>query len=392
LAQQIKFECNLKEEKKMERRAILPTYGPPSKKTSIAWLVLLICTIGAVLIAVMVAAQDASAQDDPDPSAGWFQRCTSVFPKDSNGIESRPFDPIRFPGTPEPVGHRHLFVGATNISPTSTADYLQLGGSTCAFQVDSNAAKVFGDKVIGGNYSSYWAPDLMLRDSTPDNPHWAGVKQFNAYYKKGASSIDRQTVKRFPSGLKMIIRDDNTSKTNVKWYCAGLNNGSNGIYRERPYDCNTTPETSGGHPWVTTRITFPQCGTGALDGRPDDPNTPNIDESEHISHMAYAGDNGCPKDHPLVFPRLILTVKYDTSLGANSQLAIYRGDDPVQKEDPSMADPGMGFHADYFEAWKTDAAFKDTYPTKGTADSLQFFVDHCIKAGINCRDGDMLPQ
>ena len=359
----------------MERRAILPTYGPPSKKTSIAWLVMVICTIGAALLAVMVAAQGASAQDDPDPSAGWFQRCTLA--------KTDYFDPIRFPGTPPPVGHRHLFVGATNISPTSTADNLPLGGSTCAFQVDSNAAKVFGDKVIGGNYSSYWAPDLMLRDSTPDNPHWAGVKQFNAYYKKGASSIDRQTVKRFPSGLKMIIRDDNTSKTNVKWYCAGLNNGSNGIYRERPYDCNTTPETSGGHPWVTTRITFPQCGTTDASGKV------LTDSTNHISHMAYAGDNGCPKDHPLVFPRLILTVKYATSLGANSKLAIYSGDDPVQKEDPSMADPGMGFHADYFEAWKPDAAFSP--PKVGTADSLQYFVDHCIKAGINCRDGDMLP-
>jgi hypothetical protein len=115
--------------------------------------------------------------------------------------------------------------------------------------------------------------------------------------------------------------------------------------------------------------------------------------NNHISHMAYAGDNGCPKDHPLVFPRLIVTVKYATSLGANSQLAIYRGDDPANpapKEDASMADPGMGFHADYFEAWKSDAAFDDT--SKGTADALQYFVDHCIKAGINCRDGDMLPQ
>jgi Domain of unknown function (DUF1996) len=108
--------------------------------------------------------------------------------------------------------------------------------------------------------------------------------------------------------------------------------------------------------------------------------------------MVYAGDNGCPKDHPLVFPRLILTVKYGTSYGANSQLAINTGDDPANPgpvEDSSMADPGMGFHADYFEAWKTDAAFQDQ--TKGTGDALQYFVDHCIKAGINCRDGDMLP-
>jgi Domain of unknown function (DUF1996) len=389
----------------MERRAIFPTYGPPSKKTSIAWLVMVICTIGAALLAVMVAAQSGSAQDDPDPSAGWFQRCTSVFPKDSNGIESRPFDPIVYPDTPPtppPVSHQHLFVGATAIGnfytnalppdngpfPIYNADgtlndkisqfyrystfkELEAGSSTCGFQVDSNAAKVFADTVIGGNYSSYWAPDLKVRNGT-----WAGVKQVNAYYKKGASSIDRQTVKRFPSGLKMVIRDDNTNKTNVKWYCAGTVTGSNGIYRERPYDCDPNSDAK----YVTTHITFPQCGTSVS-------GTSVTDSTNHISHMAYAGDNGCPKDHPQVFPRLILTVKYDTSYGANSQLAT-TDNDPNKAAD---ADPGTGFHADYFEAWKTDAAFKDTYPTKGTADSLQFFVDHCIKAGINCRDGDMLP-
>jgi hypothetical protein len=40
-------------------------------------------------------------------------------------------------------------------------------------------------------------------------------------------------------------------------------------------------------------------------------------------------------------------------------------------------DPATGFHADYFKAWQP-----------GT---LQFFVDRCIHAGINCRDGDRLP-
>jgi Domain of unknown function (DUF1996) len=378
----------------MERRVILPTYGPPSKKASIAWLVAVICTIGAALLVAMVAAQGASAQDDPDPSAGWFQRCTKVFKDPNTGnTVGLSFDPIVYPDRPPPVGHRHLFVGATaignfytesggpfplyqdSLDPNtqelvlndvsqfyrySTSKELQAGGSTCAFQQDSNAAKVFTDGVIGGNYSSYWAPDLKVR-----NGNWAGVKQVNAYYKKGASSVDRQKVERFPEGLKMVIRDRNNSNTNVKWYCAGLTTGNNGIFRERPYDCDTTTDAK----YVTARITFPQCGTGATDS------------TDHISHMVYADDNGCPKDHPYVFPRLILTVKYDTSLGANSQLATYAG------EDPAHADPGTGFHADYFEAWRPDAALVNG----GTTDSLQFFVDHCIKAGINCRDGDMLP-
>jgi hypothetical protein len=334
----------------MERSVLLPTHRPPSQKASIAWLVVLICTIGAALLAVMVAAQDASAQDSPDPDAGWFQRCALT----KTGV----FDPIVYPGS-DPAGHRHLFFGSTKISPTSsTPSDLQSGSSTCLFQADSNAAKVFPDGAIGGNYSSYWVPDLMVRDGTwvGDKPLEVNATQLTAYYKKGAASIDPQKVKPFPSGIRMVIRDRNTSKTDVKWYCSSTDGqGSNGIYRDRPYDCNTTTPYQS----VTARITFPQCGTGATDS------------ADHISHMVYASDNGCPKDHPQVFPRLFIHAKYNTSLGANSKLAIAQG------EDPTHADPGTGFHADYIEAWQP-----------GT---LQYFVDHCIHAGVNCRDGDMLP-
>jgi len=306
---------------------------------------MIICTIGAALLAVMLAAQAASAHDNHDPNSGWFQRCALT----KTGV----FDPIVFPGTPEPAGHRHLFFGSTAISHTSsTPSDLQAGSSTCLFEAGTKAATTFPEfGANGGNFSSYWIPDLKLR-----NGNWASGAQLNAYYRKGASSIDPHTVKPFPSGLKMVIRDRNTSKTDVRWFCSGLSGeGNNGIYRERPYDCDaTTP-----YKYVSVRITFPQCGDGRLDS------------ADHISHMVYAGDNGCPKTHPHEFVRLFITAKYDTSLGANSQLATYAG------EDPAHADPGTGFHADWFEAWQP-----------GT---LEFFVDSCIHAGINCRDGDRLP-
>lgn len=336
----------------MEHRAARFTHRLPSKRASIAWLVLVICTIGAALLAVMVAAPNASAQDGPDPDAGWFQRCSIAKP----GV----FDPIVFPGTPPPVGHRHLFFGSTSISYTSsTSSDLQAGSSTCLFEAGTKAASAFPEfGANGGNFSSYWVPDLKVRNGNwvGDKPLEVNVTSLSAYYRKGASSIDPQKVTPFPSGLKMVIRDRDNSKTNVKWYCSGLNGaGNNGIYRERPYDCDTaTP-----YKYVTVRITFPQCGDGRLDS------------ADHISHMVFAGENGCPKDHPRVFPRLFIHAKYATSLGANSKLAIAPG------EDPTHADPGTGFHADYFEAWQP-----------GT---LQFFVDRCIHAGINCRDGDRLP-
>jgi hypothetical protein len=328
----------------MKCRALLSAYRPPSKKASIAWLVMVICAIGAALLAVMIAAQGASAHDNHDPDSGWFQRCSLA----KTGV----FDPIVFPGEPEPVGHRHLFFGSTAISHTSsTPSDLQAGDSTCLFEAGTKAATAFPEfGANGGNYSSYWIPDLKLR-----NGNWAGGKQLNAYYRKGASSIDPHTVKSFPSGLKMVIRDRNDSKTNVRWFCSGLTEGNNGIFRERPYDCD--PNTA--QKYVTARITFPQCGDGRLDS------------DNHISHMVFAGEDGCPPSHPHEFVRLFITVKYDTPWGANSQLA---ATEPV---DPAHADPATGFHADYIEAWKP-----------GT---LDFFVERCIHAGINCRDGDRLP-
>jgi hypothetical protein len=329
----------------MKLREVVLTHRPPSKKASIAWLAVVVCTIGAALLAVMIAAQGASAHDNHDPNSGWFQRCALT----KTGV----FDPIVFPNESPPAGHRHLFFGSTAISPTSsTPRDLQRGSSTCLFEAGTKAATTFPKfGANGGNFSSYWIPDLKLR-----NGNWASGKQLNAYYRKGASSIDPHTVKPLPRGLKMVIRDRNNSKTDVRWFCSGLTEGNNGIYRERPYDC----DPNSAQRYVSARITFPQCGDGRLDS-PD-----------HISHMVYAGDNGCPKSHPHEFVRLFITAKYDTPLGANSRLATADDD-----KDPAHADPGTGFHADWFEGWQP-----------GT---LQFFVERCIHAGINCRDGDRLP-
>ncbi len=114
----------------------------------------------------------------------------------------------------------------------------------------------------------------------------------------------------------------------------------------------TTSWADGPHPYVTARITFPQCGTGVIDSR------------NHIKHMAYADDRGCPRSHPREFPRLFISAKYDASRGAGSRLA-------------GGESTATGFHADYFEAW---------HP--GTQKP---FVDACIRGGINCGDGDRLP-
>src|SRR3712207_6063717 len=138
-----------------------------------------------------------------------------------------------------------LFPYTTLFRSDSTRSSLLAGGTTCRFK----------NGYSGGNNSGYWVPDLLLRDGKT----WASAKQLNAYYKKGATSVDGHVIVPFPDELKMIIRDLNTSRTDVKWYCSNLNGeGNNGIFAERPYDCNPT----GTYPYVTARITFPQCEIG----------------------------------------------------------------------------------------------------------------------------------
>jgi hypothetical protein len=332
----------------MEHRESNLTHRQPSNEASLAWL--LVCTVGAALFAVMIATQGALAQDIQDPSNGWFQKCGPVLdnplvdnPQTPEVEGTSEFDPIVLPGE-YPAGHRHLFFGATNISPDSTKDSLLGGGTTCRFKNGTDPGHP--DPPSGGNRSAYWVPDLKLRDGT-----WAGGKQLNAYYRKGASSVDANDIVPFPDdpahpedGFKMLIRDRESSKTNVKWYCSNLNGeGNNGNMQESPYNC----KAGGTYPWVTAHITFPQCGDGRLDGDPPD----------HISHVVYPSSGGCPLDHPQVFPRLFVTVKYATSRGAGALLS-------------SGADPAKDFHVDFFEAWQQGR--------------LQFYIDSCIKAGINC--------
>jgi hypothetical protein len=315
----------------MERRESHLTHRQPSNEASLAWL--LVCTVGAALFAVMIATQGALAQDSQDPSDGWFQKCGLA--------KTGQFDPIFYYNQPPPVGTQKLFYGATNISYNSTKTAqeppeptsLLNGGTTCRFKNGTDPDP------SGGNRSAYWVPDLLLRDGAT----WAGGKQLNAYYRKGASSVDANDIGPFPDGLKMVIRDRETMKTNVDWYCSNLNGeGNNGDLRERPYNC----KANGTYPWVTAHITFPQCG----DGRIDDP-------TDHISHVVYPSSSGCPSSHPNVYPRLFITAKYNTSLGSGALLAGGR-------------DPGTSFTSYFFEGWQ-----------KGR---LQFYIDRCIKAGINC--------
>jgi hypothetical protein len=330
----------------MEHRESYITHRQRSNQASLAWL--LVCTVGAALFAVMIATQGALAADIQDPSNGWFQKCGPVV-DDPNTPEvegTGEYDPIVAPGK-FPYGHRHLFFGATAIKYNSTRDSLLAGGTTCRFKNGTDIIVEGEPDPSGGNRSAYWVPDLQLSDGT-----WAGGKQLNAYYKKGASSVDANDIVPYPDGLEMVIRDSTSPKASVKWYCSNINGeGNNGNLQARPYNCNA----SGTYPWVTAQITFPQCGAFDASGAKG-----ATDSGDHISHVVYPSSGGCPTDHPIVYPRLFVTVKYATSLGKGALLS-----GPVDDTDPAT-----GFHVDYFEAWQ--------------GGRLQFYIDKCIKAGINC--------
>jgi Domain of unknown function (DUF1996) len=318
----------------MERRESNLTHRHPSNKASLAWL--LVCTVGAALFVVMIATQGALAHDitNHSPQARFFQKCALT--------KTGQFDPIVYPTTPPPVGNQKLFYGATAINYNSTRASLLNGGTTCRFNDGSS----------GGNKSGYWVPDLLLSGGTT----LASGKQLNAYYGWGAPSVDPHVIEPFPEGLKMVARDTNTSQTGVKWYCSNINGeGNNGMMAERPYNC----DPKGIYPYVTANISFPQCGNGDVDTT--DPTTDpqkKYPVNDHISHVVYAGSGGCPTpDHTEVYPRLFITAKYNTSFGEGALLA-------------GGADPATDFRSYYLEAWK---------PGK-----LQFYIDRCIKAGINC--------
>jgi Domain of unknown function (DUF1996) len=272
---------------------------------------------------------DTTPPSAQDPSDGWFQKCART--------KTGKFDPIVYPTTPPPVGNQKLFFGATNISYNSTKTSLLNGGTTCRFKNGTD----------GGNRSAYWVPDLQLRDGKT----LVGGKQLNAYYRKGASSVDANDIEPFPDGLKMVIRDRETNQTDLEWYCSNINGeGNNGKFAERPYNC-----TDGTYPYVSAHITFPQCGNRDLDTT--DPQKYPV--NDHISHMVYPSSSGCPPSHPNEYPRLFIAAKYNTWQGDGARLA-------------GGADPATDFRSYFFEAWKPGR--------------LQFYIESCIGAGINCNE------
>jgi Domain of unknown function (DUF1996) len=298
---------------------------PPSLKEVALMMrrtILLVATMALSLFAancVLLLAQDlthpqrAEAYPAIKPKTGFSQDCQQSA--------AGKFDPIVFPTTPPPVGHRHVFFGSTAISYNSTLADLQAGTSNCTFRSTFPTT----------NKSAYWAPDLKLRTGK-----WAGIGFAAVYYRAGnLSDAEIAKMQAFPPGLKMIV--DNVPDSTVSWECTKFHDVNNPLYNY-PQDCPVGYNNR-------LHISFPQCG---IDG--------SLDSDNHRRHMAFPVNGQCPADHPIVFPRISYSVEYRAQKGAGAQL--------------SSGDAYTSAHADAFEAWDTQ--------------NLQALIDKCIKSGVNC--------
>lgn len=160
------------------------------------------------------------------------------------------------PGTVEGVpGHLHDFFGATTTDGSSTATTLAAGGTTCADPAD---------------HSAYWVPTLFDH-GTPVEPvrlrAWYGV----------APGVDASQVQALPNGLQLIAGDiaatSPQSTSVVGWSCGEEPGGRSA---EPPTGCTDDDP-------LTLQLTFPSCWDGE-----------HLSSSDHRSHVAYPGADGCP--------------------------------------------------------------------------------------------------
>lgn len=267
----------------------------------------------------------ADAQESSSTGAsGWFQDCRPAAVGD--------YDPILAFGQPG-GSHRHDFYGNEAASPVVDRVALSTGVQTCSFR----------DGRAFGNRSLYWVEDLKLRTG-----QFAGPRRTTAYYN-GDSRQAGELIHPFPSDLNAIVRDDNVmANTKMFFACGGLLGDGNsaqdgGTKWDRPHDCD--PKSK--YPYVFANIQFGSCSNSM------------VDSEDHVSHLAFPTESGCPASHPFDVPKLRLGVRYNTWQGEGAVMA--DGDDPA-----------TGFHADVMHMFDLE--------------QFQLLIDSCINSGINCNN------
>lgn len=248
-------------------------------------------------------------------------------------------DPIVAPSEPG-ASHLHTFFGNAGTNAFSTYESLRAEprGSTCA----------------GGsaNKSAYWFPSL-IDGST--NTVVEPTLNF-MYYKTGYWGQRGSDVQDIPDGLRMVSGNAAATRPqaswHVQWTCSrGDESGiPGGLIRESP----SIPQCEQGN-LLEGIVLFPQCWNGR-----------DLDAPDHKSHMAHPNFQGqCPSSHPVLLPQITLHTTFHMGPGGSSSL--YLASDMMT---PPGAPPGLGFHADFFEAW--------------TPELRTGFVTRCLNNSLDC--------
>jgi hypothetical protein len=226
-------------------------------------------------------------------------------------------DPIVYPGV-SGASHSHDFFGNISTDAFSTYESLIAAGTTCQLATDTAA---------------YWMP-TVYKDGAVLEPLGATI-----YYRNVAPDV--QGVVAFPPGFQMIAGDAHATTAQrpkyVGWACRRPGGGK-GAWSSDVALCEANEE-------LVFRVRFPECWNGV-----------DVDSIDHRSHVARITKHGvCPATHPVYFPRVSMTVVFNSQGGDGITLS---------------SGTALTGHMDLINSW--DQAV------------LEGLVERCLRAGEEC--------
>jgi chitodextrinase len=270
-------------------------------------------------------------------TGGWLIR--SVDSGASTYTGSAMDDPIVFPFQPG-ASHMHDFF--CNAKTTASSTYLQMVAAPTACP--------------SGDSAGYWAPALY-KNGVKINPAGRPTRQ-QIYYR--ANNVFATHITPFPADFKMVVGDGHAtslsdasavntdsgigSKIGSEQYWGCSNNSESGKPTE-PVNCSTGI--------ISLHLGFPNCWNGVK----------VAGDQIRAGTMRFPSSGVCPSGFPIVLPRLIERFEYPVGTDS-SGITLASG-------------PTYTVHADFWNTWKQS--------------SLEYLVDHCLNAGIDCGTDPSVP-
>lgn len=190
------------------------------------------------------------------------------------------------------------------------------------------------------------------------------------YYSAGVD--DLQSIQAPLPGLSIIAGTASTlpgvpqPTTVARWHCQSwqASDASNPDFRGYIPEC-VAPDR------LCFDLFFPSCWNGV-----------DLDAPDHKSHMAYpetvAGVTHCPASHPVALPRVsyhyafaVRPENYHPTTRSSRGWRLAADAYTVTDQSPG----GYSLHGDWINGWHVEA--------------MQALIDHCIKAGKDCHDGNL---